>query len=230
MIPVIKHHYCDYFTWSHFLGEQVIAHSDGAVSCLVEWSGFDIELSEEHETGAAYAKLYGLYAQFEQDFVYEFHLWREFDNSVAEQYRQYNGQIVRGGEFAKACRNAMADHLGKFGITNEVGLIITALPKKKKWGAKRFLNAQTDLGNQLLRHTSLLCNKLPGAKIASNRRYVSRIIQSFDRNRAEFRDEFIVDPQLPLSDQLISAAPSVQSGNIVQGGAVSKVLFVYFFF
>ena len=76
MIPLVQKHYSDYYTWSHQLGDYCIAHSDGAVSCMIEWDGLDTEMMTGDEKTIAYESLLTFYEQLRTDFVYEHQLWR----------------------------------------------------------------------------------------------------------------------------------------------------------
>ena len=38
--------YCDIYTWSHAVSENVVAHGDGAVSLAILWNGLDAEFED----------------------------------------------------------------------------------------------------------------------------------------------------------------------------------------
>ena len=130
MIPLVQQHYSDYYTWSHPLGEHCIAHSDGAVSCMIKWQGIDTEIMTDDEKHAHYESLITFFEQLDSDYVYEQHLWREWDDSVAQRYLELNESVSRSKDFINFIRTEHAEHLSLYGMTNTVCLVITALPRK----------------------------------------------------------------------------------------------------
>ena len=163
--------YADLYTWSHPLSgagvENVIAHQDGAVSCSIHWRSVDAEMMTETDRQGRWADFYNLLGTIGTDFIAEFHLWREEDDSVAHNYLDKNSAIVRGGQLAHAVREAMTEHLAPYGMSNRVAIILTKRKTIKfSFGAKRALTNQAEEALALLKRARELCAKLPGARIA----------------------------------------------------------------
>lgn len=225
-----KRQYADLYTWSHPLGDFAIAHQDGAVSVLIDWSGIDAEMLSERERQQAWSALYTAMGTIGIGYCAEFHFWREWDDSLATAYLARSAEIIRGGAFAQAVREAQAAHLTPYGMTNEVGVILTKLPEKRVFfGARRALVHQAKEAEALLSRAALLASKLPGGKIAPVMRYLARIQQSYDRTRYLRGSLIEADPRFLLSEQLLAARPDTREGEVLLGDQRSKVLFVYFY-
>ena len=233
MIPLVEKHYCDYYTWSHPLGEHCIAHSDGAVSCMIEWQGIDTEIMTDDEKQVHYESLIPLFEQLDKDYVYEQHLWREWDDSVAHRYLELNKSVERSEDFINFIRTEHAQHLSLYGMTNSVCLVITALPSKTLLSTlriKKQLKDQSLLADKLIDHAKGIATYLSGAQLLPFSDYRRRIVQSFDRTQdikalAPSSD----NPQIPLNEQIVSYVPELKNDCLINQGICTKVLFIYLY-
>ena len=233
MTSLIKQHYSDHYTWSHPLGEFCIAHSDGAVSCLIEWDGIDTEMLTPDEKTIACESLLSFFEQLKEGYCYELHHWREWDASLAERYLELNNQLVRGQAFISHMRSEQARHLSQFGLSNTTALVIVALPKKTILSAlrlKQALTRQAELAQELIIHAEQIKAYLPGAYLARFETYRARIVQSYDRELFENKGALeSANPQIPLNEQLVRVVPREDEGILTQSAICSKVLFVYLY-
>ncbi len=233
MIPLVQKHYADYYTWSHALGEHCIAHSDGAVSCLIEWDGLDTEMMTAEEKQIAYEAVISFYEQLDTGFVYEQHLWREWDDSVAQRYLQLNDALTRSAPFIRYLREQQAQHLSLYGMSNATGLVITALPDKTVLPALRLkttLARQGQLAQSLLDHARQLLPHLPGARLMPFAHYRQRIVQSYDRDsHVQDNQRIEGNPQIPLAEQIVRFTPQCNGELLNHGEHCSKVLFLYLY-
>lgn len=227
--------YADLYTWSHPLSvdgvENVIAHQDGAVSCSIHWRGVDAEMMTETDRQGRWAEFYNLLGTIGTDFIAEFHLWREEDDSVAHNYLDKSSANVRGGQLAYAVRKAMTEHLAPYGMSNRVAIILTKRKSIKfSFGAKRALTNQAEEALALLKRARELCAKLPGARIASLQEYLTDIMQSYDRTAYKAGAEFKYDPQFLLSEQLLREAPELVNKRYIRiGQHHCRVLLVHLY-
>jgi len=233
MIPLVEKHYSDYYTWSHPLGNYCIAHSDGAVSVMIAWQGIDTEIMTEDEKHAHYESLITFFEQLDSDYVYEQHLWREWDDSVAQRYLELNKSVERSKEFINFIRDEHAQHLSLYGMTNTAGLVITAIPSKTFLSAlrlKKQLKGQSLLADKLIDHAKEIINYLSGAQLLPFSEYRRRIVQSFDRTQ-DFRQlsPSNHNPQIPLNEQIVSYVPEVKNACLVNQTVCTKVLFIYLY-
>lgn len=227
--------YADLYTWSHPLSgagvENVIAHQDGAVSCAIHWRGVDAEMLSDTERQARWSDLYTMLGSIGTEYVAEFHLWREEDDSVAHSYLDKSNAIVRGGELAHAVREAMVEHLSPYAMGNRVAIILTRRKSTVfSFGAKRALTNQSEDAQALLKRARELCAKLPGARIALLREYLADIMQSYDRTAFNAGAVWKYDPQYLLSEQLLREAPELVSKRYIRiGQSHSRVLLVHLY-
>ncbi len=221
--------YPDLYSWSHPLGDQVLAHQDGAVSTYIDWGGMDFEMIPDWERAKFSQKLLTALNTLGPGYCAEFHFWREWDGSIAEAYRNY--EIKRGGAFAKAIIEAQADHLANYGMSNQVGVVLSKIPPKRTFlGAKMTLTRQSRVANELLESATHLASKLNKGSIGSLQQYYNRIRQSYDRDRFNKGSVYRHDPNYLLSESILAEAPSNNvSDHILIGGAHSKVLYLYFY-
>ena len=236
---VARRRYADLYTWSHPYGDYAIAHADGAVSVLIEWTGLDTELLTESERAQRFGDLYTVLGSIGAGYCAEFHLWREADASLAEEYLARNADISRGGNLAIPVREAMAAHLGRYGMSNEVGLVLTRLPGRQDWltvvmdlfalGVRRRLVHQATHAEALVRRARALAAKLPGARLAGSARYMARVIQSHDREAFARGTQWRHEPRMDLAEQLLREAPRLEDGQVRVGRARTKVLYVYLY-
>ena len=233
MIPLVERHYSDYYTWSHALGDYCIAHTDGAVSIMIKWQGIDTEIMTEDEKHAHYESLITFFEQLDRDYVYEQHLWREWDDSVAQRYLELNESVERSKDFINFIRTEHAQHLSLYGMTNTVCLVITAIPSKAFLSTlriKKQLKDQSLLADKLIHHAKEIVNYLSGAELLPFAEYRRRIVQSYDR-MLDFKtiDCSNNNPQIPLNEQIVSYVPEVKNNCLVNQNICTKVLFIYLY-
>lgn len=233
--------YADHFTWSHPLQTGCIAHQDGAVSRLIEWDGLDMELSTERDKERAWERLHATLNSLEIGYCAEFHWWREWDDSVAQAYRKHGTHAVRGGAIAHAIRDAQAQHLGRFGISNQVAVVLTKLPergllsfaRRGLFAPKHALKRQAEDAQALDVQAERLMASLTGATSCSAERFIQRIQQSVDRDRFTRGVPAIVDEGELISETVIASSPrdldghGKPLGHVDVNGHCSKVLMVY---
>lgn len=220
--------YPDLYTWSHPLGSHVLAHQDGAVSTYIDWAGMDFEMCPDDKREYLSRTLLAALNTLPMGYCAEFHFWREWDSTVAEAYR--SRKIKRGGAFAQAIRDAQADHLADYGMSNQVGVVLTKEAKNGGvGGVKAALKRQSRSANELSEIAAGLAAKLKGS-ISPLQQYYDRIRQSYDRSRYNKKYRYRHDPQYFLTEGILAEAPSNQvSDHILIGGAHSKVLYLYFY-
>jgi hypothetical protein len=233
--------YADHYTWSHPMTHGALAHQDGAVSRMIEWDGIDVDLTTEQERAVRWERFYTALNALEVGYCAEFHWWREWDDSLAARYRAQGQHIVRGGAFAQSIRDAQADHLARFGMSNSVAVVLTKIPRqgfltfagKGLFAPKATLARQQKDAQALDSQAERLLPVLPGARFVDAEGFIKRIQQSYDRSRfvrgvpAAVRDGDL------LSESLLAAAPRDVSGDgsplgyVDLEGYTSKVLYVY---
>lgn len=222
--------YEQFYTWSHPYGDQVIAHTDGAVSTLIEWDGIDSEMLTEPERAAQWSTIYTVLGSFGLDYCAEFHWWREVDASLAQDYIARGYDMVRGGEFAHALRDAMATHLSQYAMSNSVALVLTKLPQKRVFlGAKRELRKQGEDAQALLARARVLLANLSGGRIASSLRYQERVRQSYDREAHVRGGAIRHDLRFSLNEQMLRTAPVLERDLVRVGGSYTKTLYVFLY-
>jgi hypothetical protein len=227
--------YADLYTWSHPLRgpgvEGLIAHQDGAVSCAIHWDGIDAEMLSESERAARWGELYTLLSSIGTDTIAEFHWWREEDDSVAHAYLDKSRKIVRGGALAHAVREAMAEHLAPYGMTNRCALVLTRRRSAKfSLFAGKSLIHQAEEALALAKKARELCAKLPGARLATFEEYCRLIIECYDRRAFKRDARFKFDPQFLLAEQLLREAPMVDAHrNLRIGDELSRILLVHLY-
>jgi len=222
--------YADLFTWSHPLGEQVIAHTDGAVSALIEWDGLDAELLTQEERGRAWENLYTAMSAVPIGWVAEWHWWREKDETLADSYLEHGKRMSRPGALAHAVRTDQAAHLRKLSRNNTVALVLTKPPEKRMFfGMRRALNTQAFDAGELLEKARTICVNLPGARIANVSDYAVRIVQSYDRERYKRGNAIGIDPRFLLNEQLVRFAPGQDDNMLTQREIVSQPLLLYLY-
>ncbi|MHB8454004.1 MAG: hypothetical protein ACYDDO_04745 [Acidiferrobacterales bacterium] len=222
--------YGDLYTWSHALDHDVIAHSDGGVSLLIEWSGLDAEMLSGGERAQAWTMLYSTLGALATGYCAEFHWWREWDEAPAEAYLRHAQTIRRGGALAHALRAAQAEHLRHYGLSNSVALVLVKLPRTAFFrGARHALKNQVEDAEALRAQARRLLPNLPGARIAPVSSYLRRIMQSVDRPAFEAGAAPAHDPQLLLSEQLLRSAPGVDDGCVRIGHHLTRVQLVHLY-
>ena len=218
-LPLETRQYADLYTWSHPFGENVIAHTDGAVSAMLEWKGVDAELMTDQERETAYSGLYAALAAIPVGWVAEWHWWRERDESLADAYIEHGAKMTRPSVLAVQLRDDMAEHLRQYSRTNAVALVLTKPPLKRFFrGAKHALKSQAKDAEELIEKLSEISINLRGGKIATSADYCVRIVQSYDRERYLRGNPIGIDPHYFLSEQLLRFAPALE-GNLIKQGS-----------
>jgi len=218
------------FTWSHPLGEFCLAHTDGAVSCLIYWEGINSDLLTPIELESQFNQLLSLLHALPDDYCFEFHLWREYDSAPVDAYLNLNHQIIRNHEFAHFVRQENAQHLHQYAMTNTVGLVITSKPKFSLLpSAKGQLKRQARAAQRLSNNIQGFLRHLPGATVADVGEYCARIYQTTHRQAFSSGHEFHYDPRYLLNEQLIAEKPQLIDDHLVQSGSVIKTLFLYLY-
>jgi hypothetical protein len=200
---------------------------------MIAWGGVDTEMMTEDEKVVAYESVLTFYEQLDSHYVYEQHLWREWDDSVAVRYLELNDSLTRGKAFIQYIREEHAAHVSLFGMTNSVGLVITAVPDKTFFSSlriKKALSQQSILADKLVDHANGLVKYLSGGKLLAFAAYRHRIVQSYDRDSYTQQSEPLHNnPQVPLNEQIIRFVPEVKNDYLINQATCSKVLFVYLY-
>ncbi|MCP4747031.1 MAG: hypothetical protein GY874_12965 [Desulfobacteraceae bacterium] len=223
--------YDDFYTWQTLLSNEIIGHSDGAVSCMILFDGIGCEMMAKDEKLAAYQNIYQVLAKLKGCSA-EFHLWREKDDAPAKAYLDKNKKIIRGRKLAEFVKDEIAQHLSQSSRTNQTalvlyrrsddGLIDTLLNRKSS--KRQLLNAQS-LGNAAMR----LAKYLPGASLASAGQYFDKVLQSFWRKGYQRGYRYPFDFRYDIAEQVIVDAPKIENGLVVVDGCHTKVLLLYLY-
>ncbi|RFA24314.1 hypothetical protein CAI21_22185, partial [Alkalilimnicola ehrlichii] len=223
------------YTWSHPLGEEVIAHNDGAVSLYIEWAGLDVWLADDTERAAKWNRFYRVLSRVGVEYTIEWHLWREYDPSVAINYYQYGEQnMLRGQEIGRAVRQAMVEHLAASAMSNTVGIVLTRLPAATGLGGrKRRLVKQAQLAQEL-RAQGAAVAKILGGEVRPWTDYLARIEQSYDRpayakRRLHEREGVPFDPLFQINEQIIREKPARDGEFLKLGDTYTKCLFLFLY-
>ncbi len=180
------------------------------------------------ERQAAWERIATALNYIEIGYCAESHFWREWDYSKLAPYLKK--KQIRGGAVAKRLRQAQADHLAPFAMSNRVGLVLTKLPKKSfGFGVKSALKKQSQAANDLLEKADLLARKLPGGEVAPFESYLRRIYQSYGRAGFPKNRSIRYDPVFLLSEQILAARPEVHKGNVRIAGQETKVLLLHMY-
>ncbi len=194
--------YCDIYTWSHAVSENVVAHGDGAVSLAILWNGLDAEFEDGPGRAREWATIGRVLERLPDGYWLEFHLWRERHPEAVGQYLAHYEQAPRKSPFAAAMRSEIADHLAPYILVNTVALIVGCLPKMEA-GVRRALNGQAQRGAELDVLGAELCALLPGGRVATVLEYAGLIQRSYDKGPAPS----VLEPWLSLAEQLIVVPP-----------------------
>ncbi len=194
--------YCDIYTWSHAVSENVVAHGDGAVSLAILWNGLDAEFEDGPGRAREWATIGRVLERLPDGYWLEFHLWRERHPEAVDHYLAHYEQAPRKSPFAAAMRSEIADHLAPYILVNTVALIVGCLPKMEA-GVRRALNGQAQRGAELDVLGAELCALLPGGRVATVLEYAGLIQRSYDKGPAPS----VLEPWLSLAEQLIVVPP-----------------------
>lgn len=219
--------YADLYTWSHPYGDHVLCHQDGAASLAIEWRGLDAEMLTDAEAAQRWTPIYTLIGLMGTEYCAEFHFFRESDSSLADEYRAHGAAMVRGQAVGRAVREALADHLTPYGMTNRVVLVVTRVHTHGfAFGSKRQLVKQGQAAEELLAKAHTLAAKLPGGRIKHVDEYARDILQSCDRDAYLRGARYKLDPRFMVSEQMLRAAPQLEGKQVRIGDALCKVLLV----
>ncbi len=221
--------YAEAFTWSHPLGEHAIAHRDGAVSCVIGYRGWDVSLATDAQRAALWTPLYQALHSLPPDVVAEWHLWREHDTRWVDEYLSVGSRMQRGAEVAQPFREAMADHLAQYTLINETALVLTHVPRKRPFWARRALVEQARAADTVCDTAHALLRFLPEARLLSVDDFVQRIVQSASRRRFLRGARTTVDPRFLLNEQLLDAQPSDSHNGLAFEGEHTRALLVYLY-
>ncbi|ALP54962.1 hypothetical protein Tel_17045 (plasmid) [Candidatus Tenderia electrophaga] len=221
--------YHRHYTWSHPLTASVIAHSDGAVSVMVVWDGLDSELLTDTQRQQQFFNLYQLLNRFERGYVAEFHLWREYDASLAREYIERGGAMERGQAFAAPLRQDMAEHLANMAMANRVALVVTKRPAHRPLFARKALVRQSRDALALEAYVQGLLRFLPAGRLATLEEYAARVQQSLYRPAYITDRRPRVDQRYSLREQWVREKPAIEGAMLQCQDQHTKVLFLYMY-
>lgn len=220
-------YYHDHYTWQGIYDDQVVIHSDGAVSTYLEWDGIDVDLDTQEVVAAKWQKLYNVLTKLDAKTITEFHFWREYDNSATHRYLKHSDKIIRGGEFAHMIRTELADHLGRQGMSNQLGIVLIKQSDHKiHFTAKSQLKHEGLSAERLLISAGELVESLK-AEIKPVDKYFYRIQQSFDRRRHLMGSIINMDHALSVNEQFITEAPQIENRVLKIENEYTKVLLLF---
>jgi len=224
-------HYERKYTWSHAIGDTVMAHTDGAVSCLIEWEGVDAEFMTDDDRLQYWPNIYRLLDLLPIDYFIESHFWREHDYSLANEYLDKGADMVRGQKIAGYIRDKHAAHLSQFARVNSVAFVLVYVPPKKNtfFAAKKNLIQQAKDAEGLLETARKLMRNLNSPRIVNIDAYRARIRQSIDRSAYNKKLNPTYNPQILMNEQVIRNAPAMKDGVIEIDGHFTKVLYLYLY-
>lgn len=228
MILGARRSYQDLFTWSHGLGDQIIAHRDGAVSAMIAWNGIDTSLMSERERAEAWEAVYRVLESLASGWCLEYHLWRTWDPTLAEEYRK-EGQSSdrRSGAFGNFVRAEMAAHLSQFAMSNRVAAVLTATPPPRlPFRVKRALADQARRAERLLQQTEPLLAYLTGGRVTTIEEYCARITQTLEGIGAHSVCGRTIDPGFALNEQLVTGCSRIPPGAPC---TTTRTFFVYLY-
>jgi len=218
------------YSWSHPIGDHCIAHHDGAVSCIISWNGVDAELMSDDERQRVWINFYRLLGSLSEEYCIENHFWREKDNVLAQKYLDKNNEIIRCKDFAVHIREEHAKHLSMYSRKNEVAIVLTKLPVKKRFfAAKSQLAHQSREKEVLLKEANKLIKQLPGGSLMGVQFYLDKIKQSVRRTAYNKNKTATHNENMLLSEQAFMEAPKLTNNKILNEGTHSKVLLLYLY-
>jgi len=177
----------DLFTYAYPVVEDgeayFMEHTDGAVSCAVQWQGIDYEGAGDQAALAAQIKnIYSLYvaASIYGNLFIENHLFRGLDSYAAERYYEYGDKNIRDDRsprFARRIRREYANHLADYSRHNDVYMVFSLRPKMGIFSG-RGVKAVEKRKQQLYSIVSELSGFLPGEpKLLNADEYNSLILR-----------------------------------------------------
>ncbi len=222
--------YHEQFTWSHVIDDRVIAHSDGAVSLMIGWSGVDCSLMTDQETANIFAGYYRLLHQMDDGYCYEFHFWRERDAVLASNYIAKNNDMVRSQDFVQPMKVDMANHLSQYALANSVALVITKKASTSLFGLRAALKKQTVAAQALLDHAAPLLRYFTDSSICDADTFAKRVQQSCFRPGHVAGNDPVIDPRFGLAEQWVREKPSLIENDLLIGDSIyshTLLLFLY---
>lgn len=216
--------YSDLYTWSHGVTDHVIAHTDGAVSLALAWSGIDTEFVEDAARVQAFVPIARLLDQLPAHHWLELHLWRDYSNRTINEYVAHYAQAPRPSAFAARVRQALADHVRGRVLLNETALIVGRLPGRSR-GIRRQLRDQMRYAAELEDVAAMLADQLPGGRRLAVADYVGLIARSYD-GRTPARP---VDPWLTIAEQIIAVPPRLAQSCIDLQGRMLKIFYLHLY-
>ncbi|MHB1566387.1 MAG: hypothetical protein ACYCXG_06680 [Acidiferrobacter sp.] len=216
--------YSDLYTWSHGVTDHVIAHTDGAVSLALGWSGIDTEFVEDAGRTQAFVPIARLLERLPAHHWFELHLWRDYSNRTIDEYVAHYAQAPRPSPFAARVRQALADHVRGRVLLNETALIVGRLPGRSH-GIRRQLRDQIRYAAELEDVAAALADQLPGGRRLAVADYVELIAHSYGGRVAAWR----ADPWLTIAEQIIAAPPKLAQSCIDLQGRMLKIFYLHLY-
>ncbi|MDA8391022.1 MAG: hypothetical protein M0Z76_09890 [Gammaproteobacteria bacterium] len=216
--------YCDLYTWSHPLTAHALAHTDGAVSVAVEWSGIDSEFATSAACNQAFSAIEKMLGALPRGHWLECHLWRRAAPEAAAPYRAHYAQATRPSAFGAAVRDALADHLAAQIFVNRVALVVGVLPPPRLRGIRRSLATQHERAVELEARVPALVQGLPHARLLAADDYVALIAESYGGSPRACRD-----PWLSLAEQLVTVPPELDDESLRVDGRVQRILYLQWY-
>ncbi|MEK6750540.1 MAG: hypothetical protein AABY83_15280 [Pseudomonadota bacterium] len=223
--------YHQHYTWSHPLGDYAIAHTDGVVSMMLLWDGFDTDLATHDATASQFSRVYQLLHSLPKEIIAEHHWFRRDDASLADRYLAMNATIVRGHDVAIPLRNEMAAHISRLARSNQVALVLTMQPSVVKstlrnlraWSAKKDLLDQSRRALRLETVARDLSRHLPGARLIESRPYIDWLFFSY---APWLKSGY--DPRFSIAEQIIQEKPRLTDNGGLQwsNGYAARVLYL----
>ncbi len=211
--------YQDRFTWLWRLGENCLAHKDGAVSLMFRWQGIQSAMQTQENINSAYQN-YRLFLRcFDTGYVVENHFWRSFDPNKVDGYRKRTDAMERGHQFGRFVRDEMANFMASYSMTNEVAYVVTLLPSArfKFLTATKKLKKQRVWAEQLIHKVRSTLTYLNNSELLSNDEYLQKITQSARPDVYALNRELQYSDRFLLNHQLINTKPELD-GDLIKVG------------
>lgn len=223
--------YTKYYTWQTPISTHCLGHSDGVVSCMVLWDGFQCEMMEQYEKESRYTAMYKFLNALEVGVCVEHHFFRERDATIAEQYLKNNDKIIRSHELCGSLRTEHAKNLAQYAWSNSVFFVLSKKIKTTafKPNAKKFLKLQTDTAKELMVTARQQLRFLPGARFADINEYFERVNQGLNRTKHLNQNKINLDFRFDLSEQILYEKPDLEDGFLKINGVYTKVLLMYLY-
>ena len=141
----------------------------------------------DSEAVESFASFSSFLSQYDSSYIVEFHHWRDFDNSVIDEYREKVQDYKRGGEFAKFMRNEYADYFLDASMTNDVCVVVSKKAYSSSWfsNVKNGLKQQTKVALEMEGLTEIAIKILSGSHICTHNEYLNYILRTFNKGSFE---------------------------------------------